>query len=225
MCFSATASFAVAVPLVPAGAYCLARARRDGPRWTLFAAYPLIFGFQQAVEGTVWLGVGAGDAALVGASSRLFLFFSHFFWLAWVPMSVLALESGRWRRAALVALALVGGVSGASIFLPLLLHGDWLTVDVVGHSLRYRISTVYDGIVSRNLLLLRYVAVIVASLLLCSTNRVRVFGILVLVSVVVAYAFYRYAFASVWCFFAAVVSLFVLYILRAELGPARPAAA
>ena len=50
---------------------------------------------------------------------------------------------------------------------------------------------------------------------------------LMLVSVIAANLFFDYAFTSVWCFFAAILSLYVLYIVRVELKsePTEPSAA
>ncbi len=223
MCFSATASFGVAAPLLPAGLYCLNRARRENPKWMPFAAYPLAFGLQQVVEGVLWMGITSGEQALIGTASRGFLFFSHFFWLFWVPLSVLALESDPWRRRILAALAVLGGLYGASLFLPILLREDWLSVAVQHHSIIYRTTLIYDGFVDRGVLRVVYAALIVASLFIGSARRIRIFAVLIFVSVIAARLFFDYAFISVWCYFAAVLSLYVLYIVHEELKPVRPA--
>ncbi len=220
MCYSATASFGLAAPLLPVGLYCLNRARRENARWMPFAAYPLAFGLQQAVEGALWIGISSGDQALIGAASRGFLFFSHFFWLFWVPLSMLALESDARRRPFLAALAILGGLYGASLFLPIMLREDWLSVTVVHHSIKYQTTLIYDGIVSRGGLRFVYAAIIVASLFICSARQIRVFAVLIFVSVIAAFLFFGYAFISVWCFFAAVLSLYVVYIVREEFKPA-----
>ena len=224
MCFSATASFGAAAALLPVGVYCLNRARRENPRWMPFAAYPLAFGLQQAVEGALWIGISSGDQALIGAASRGFLFFSHFFWLFWVPMSIFALESDARRRRILATLAILGGLYGASFFLPILLNEDWLSVAVVHRSIVYQTTLIYDGIVSRQVLRVVYAAIIVGSLFICSAKKIRLFAVLMFVSVIAANLFFDYAFTSVWCFFAAILSVYVLYIVREELKPALPAA-
>lgn len=220
MCFSATASFGVAVALLPVGVYCVARARRENPRWTWFSALPLAFGLQQAVEGALWIGISAGDPALTAAAARGFLFFSHFFWLFWVPLSILPLESDARRRRALTALAVVGGLYGASLFLPILVNGDWLGVDVIHHSITYQTVLIYDGLVDRQVLRAVYAAIIVVSLFIGSARQIRIFALLILASVIAAHLIYDYAFTSVWCFFAAVLSLYVFHIVRERLRPA-----
>ena len=46
---------------------------------------------------------------------------------------------------------------------------------------------------------------------------------LMLLSVIAANLFFDYAFTSVWCFFAAILSLYVLHIVGEDFKPAQPA--
>lgn len=41
-------------------------------------------------------------------------------------------------------------------------------------------------------------------------------GVLLGLSMLAAYAFYAHAFTSVWCFFAAAISFFMVYLLYRE---------
>jgi hypothetical protein len=50
--------------------------------------------------------------------------------------------------------------------------------------------------------------------------RLRVLGGSITVSAVVTHAVFWYAFISVWCFFAAILSLHICYILYRLPGPA-----
>lgn len=49
MCFSATASFASAAILIPAGIYSVNRALHGDKRYLVLAAFPLLFGIQAEV--------------------------------------------------------------------------------------------------------------------------------------------------------------------------------
>lgn len=216
MCFSQTASFAVAATLAPFGAWCLHRARTLGREWTPLALFPLAFAAQQASEGLLWRGLGAGDAALIAAAARGFLFFSHFFWLAWAPFAVWRLEPEGWRRPVMLGLTVAGALFGLSIFLPSLLRIDWLEVTVIEGSIEYRTTLIYDGVVGRTALRGVYAAIIVSALLLSSRRPIRMFGALIVASLLAALTLYPHAFISVWCFFAAVLSACVAAILLAE---------
>ncbi len=180
------------------------------------AMYPAVFALQQIIEGLVWTGVNAGDQALVAAASRGFLFFSHFFWLAWVPFSIYWLESEIWRRRILLCLTGIGVASGLSVFLPSLLLADWLSVEQVQQSLEYKTVLIYDGLVSRTVLRVIYAVIIVSALLMASSWKIGVFGGLILVSLLVASHFFAHALISVWCFFAAILSIYIAIILAIE---------
>jgi hypothetical protein len=92
MCFSATASFAAAAALIPSGFYAIIKARGTNLHHVPFAAFPLAFGVQQVFEGMVWLQIGGHTILDQQAAALGFTFFSHFFWLLWVPLSVWILE-------------------------------------------------------------------------------------------------------------------------------------
>jgi len=216
MCFSATASFTVAAILLPAGTYCVTTAQWIDSKWLLLAIYPIVFSIQQATEGIVWLGVNSGDQTVIAVASRGFLFFSHFFWLAWVPFSVYWLEDEPWRRTLLLTLTGIGAFFGLSIFLPLLLVADWLSVELVRHSLEYKTVLIYDSIANRTVLRGLYALLIVSTLFLSSNLRVRIFGGLIVVSLLVSYLFFAHALVSVWCFFAAILSAYIMIILAIE---------
>lgn len=214
MCFPATASFVLSSALVPAGIYTIAIARSSERAWLAFAAFPLAFGLQQGLEGLVWLGIAGDSSMLTSWASRGFLFFSHLFWLTWVPISTAAIEQNATRRRFLVALTGIGFLFGLSVFLPSFLFGDWLAVELVNGSLEYRTRLIYDGIVNRTVLRIIYAALVVGALLLSSDIRIKAFGGVIAGSLIVTYAFYAYAFISVWCFFAAVLSAYLILVIH-----------
>ncbi len=213
MCFSATASFTLFGALLPVGAVAVARARRGDGRWMPFAIYPLAFGIQQGFEGLVWQAHEMGNAAQLAWASRGFLFFSHFFWLAWVPFSVWLFERNPTRKRIAGGIAVIGFVYGLTIFLPSFLIGDWLRVEIAGRSLDYKTTLIYEDIASRTVLKLIYAALVVGALLICSDRRIQLFGGLILLSLLLTYAFFAYAFISVWCFFAAILSAYLAVII------------
>uniref|UniRef100_UPI003510EB0A DUF6629 family protein n=1 Tax=Limimaricola soesokkakensis TaxID=1343159 RepID=UPI003510EB0A len=114
----------------------------------------------------------------------------------------------------LVALTGIGFLFGLSVFLPSFLFGDWLAVELVNGSLEYRTRLIYDGIVNRTVLRIIYAALVVGALLLSSDIRIKAFGGVIAGSLIVTYAFYAYAFISVWCFFAAVLSAYLILVIH-----------
>lgn len=225
MCFSAEASFILGGALVPAGAYAIAKTRQAGPEWLPFAIYPLAFGIQQVFEGIVWLAFENGDAATLAWSSRGFLFFSHFFWLAWVPISVWRLEPDPKRKRMASILAVFGFLFGLSLFLPSFLIGEWLRVEVVNRSLDYKTTLVYQDPISRTVLRVIYAIIILSALFISSNRRIRIFALMIAVSVGATYLFFAYAFISVWCFFAAGLSAYLAWVVQQEAQAVSPSAA
>lgn len=213
MCFSATASFTVSAALVPVGLYTIARTRHVNTAWLPFAAFPLAFGLQQALEGVVWLGLTGGNETAVCMASRGFLFFSHLFWLAWVPFAVWMVEPNPARKRVIGVMTAIGCVYGLSVFLPSFLIRDWLHMEVIERSLEYKTRLIYDGLINRTVLRLFYAVLVVGALFLSSHRRIQVFGGLIAASLTLTYAFYAYAFISVWCFFAAILSIYLTVIL------------
>lgn len=212
MCFSPAASFALSGALIPLGLYTMAKVRTVAPEWLPFAAFPLAFGIQQMVEGLVWIAVLRENPSLTLVAGQAYLFFSHFFWPAFVPFAVRALETDAVRRRQATLLTLLGTAFGLMVYLPQLLSSDLPQIGVVQHSLDYR-TTLPEGGVPDALLRAIYAGIVLGSLWLSSDPRIRLFGTFVAVSLAVTWAAFAYAFVSVWCFFAAILSVDVAVIL------------
>jgi hypothetical protein len=217
MCFSATASFSAAALLIPAGIYCAKKAAGlIRPYWAI-GLLPLVFGVQQALEGMVWLALESQDPQSVRVSALGFMVFSHLFWLFWIPVASAALEPRGPRKSIFLALAVFGALYGASMYLPLLVQANWLTVELIQQSISYEARLVYDGYLPRIVVRALYAVIVLGALLFSSDRHLRTFGILIAISVAVATVFFGYAFISVWCYFAAALSLYIVYmIMRIE---------
>ena len=216
MCFSVTASATAAAILIPIGVYCIHVARKEMPGWLMLAAYPLAFGMQQAIEGVVWHGMNSNNESLVYISSQGYVFFSYFFWLFWVPFSVYYLEKEGARKRFLGVLSIMGFLYGLSLFMPIILRDGWLVIEIAQNSLLYKSTTIYDGIIDRQVIRGIYAIQVFLALILSTNLKVRIFGVMILASVIGTFVFYKYAFVSVWCFFAAILSAYLLVILQSE---------
>lgn len=214
MCFSADASLGAAVVLLPVGGYCAAAAAYKDRAYLPLALTPLLFGVQQLGEAVVWLGLERGDPDLARAGSRWFLLFALAVWPAWVPLAAAAIEPPGGRRWTFGALAVVGLVLGGVYYLPLVAGGALAEPWVVGHSLRYDFSGIpavrlAPGWVWPAV----YLVTVCAPLLASRDQRLRPLGALVAVAAAVAYVAFREAFASVWCFLAAALSVYLAHAL------------
>ena len=225
MCFSAEASYGVAAVLLPAGGYCVAAAWRKDRRFLPLAAVPVLFGFQQLCEAQVWVGVGRGDAERVRVGSLGFLFFALAVWPVWVPLAVAAAEPRRVRWA-VAALAACGVAFAWAYFVPVAESGGRaLNPALVGHSIRYDFS----GVPAANaagwwVWPVLYLVTIAGPFLFSSQPSLRLIGVGVVSLAAVAFVLFELAFASVWCFFAAILSVGLVYTIgrlpaRATGGP------
>lgn len=224
MCFSAEASLVAGASLLAGGGYAGSRAARTAPALIPIAVYPVAFGVQQVVEGALWLDLAAGGAR-AGALALGFLFFSHFFWPFWAPFSIYWLRRRARHGRLLLLLAALGAVVGALLFIPLLVAGA-VPVGVADGHIAYATAAVYDGSVPPNAVLLAYAVVVLVPFALAGRRSLQAFGGLLLLSMVAAYAFYAFTFISVWCFFAAVISAYVVVVVARQSGSShrRPAA-
>lgn len=223
MCFSATASFAAGFVLTGIGAACLARApdRRSLP----FAAIPLLFGLQQAVEGGLWLALYDREAATAACFATGFSAFSQVLWPLYVPLAVWLIEPDA-RRRRLIALC---GAAGAIVGLGLLYGLIRLPVtgELVDGHIFYR-SDHFDALYNAGLFApasLLYVAATCVSLMLASDRLVNAIGAAMALGFTLTLAFYETWLISVWCFFAAMLSTLIwVWVQRRAGTPLIPSA-
>lgn len=217
MCFSATASFTLSAALVPAGLMCLRQASKLGTNWTALAVYPLAFAIQQASEGVVWLGLSQSDPQLANMGALGFLFFSHFFWLVWVPLSVYMLHRGDDTRAqALLMMLMLGTAFAVTLSAPVWAMDGYIPLDISSGSVSYLLPLMLEGDTARMGMKVLYASIIAGSLLLSSYKSIQAFGIVILASLVIAQVWFSNAFISVWCYFAAGLSLYLMVALGLE---------
>jgi hypothetical protein len=218
MCFSATGSFGVAAVLAGVGGVALAR---NQGRTRPLAFMPLLFAAQQAAEGMVWLTLTNGGPPLVQAAAiNAFLAFALVIWPAWLPLALLRLEPEASPRRLLRALAAIGllvaGI-GAAVLIGLRPHAR-----VAGHSIHY-IYGLPGGSATHVPYLGLYALATLLPFFVVTLPLGRIIGAVLLVALATTAIARRAALTSVWCFFAAIISLLVVAAL--ERAQRRPPAA
>ncbi|MGB6245983.1 DUF6629 family protein [Gordonia sp. (in: high G+C Gram-positive bacteria)] len=208
MCFSATASF-VGAGVVAAGvvSLTLVRERRQVP----FAALPFLFGIHQALEGWTWLALdGRESATLGGPGVHMWVMFAWAVLPAYIPWSVRLMETdARRRRRQLVPLA-VGVV--LSLYMITLAAAPTVSVTVVHGSLDYGLGVPFSAAWAA----VPYVFATCLAPMLSSFTFVVVMGAGNLVAMSVAAMMNAAGYASIWCTFAAFLSLIVCAHLIAD---------
>ena len=202
MCFSATASFSAGVLLLGMGALTLKSAKR--PREWPFAAIPLLFAIQQLSEGVIWLTFSADAPLLNTVMTHVYSFFSHVLWPIYLPVAVLMIEPPGGRQRTLTALVVAGSAVGA--YLLYVLVAFPVVSRPTGRHVEYDSPHFFAAAV-----MTLYLVSTTVSPLLSTLRGVKVFGMLALLSFGAAYYFYATWFISVWCFFAALLSVVICF--------------
>jgi hypothetical protein len=212
MCFSAAASIAGGV--VISGVGVITEKQNLKPEQKLFASFPLIFGVQQFAEGVVWLTLSsAGNAGIQGIATHVFLGIALVAWPSAVPLSMLLMEKSKDRRFVLIGLAPIGAL--VSIYNAFSLLHYQVTPQIQGFHIVYidNFPTTFAMIP------VFYVVSTVLPLFVSSVKRMWILGMMILISLAVTIIFFSEFLTSVWCFFAAMLSVMIYWILQgAPLG-------
>jgi hypothetical protein len=207
MCFSAEASFAGGAVISVIGAATLTKIK--SPAQVPFGIIPLIFGIQQCAEGVLWLTLKSGNPGpLQDAGTYIFLITALAIWPLFVPLSVWLLENGKTRKKILTGLMITGGLVSLLYIYCLI----FLNVHPEIQSFHIQYVNDYPGTLVLAAFIL-YLAATILPLFISSVKRMWVFGILIAVSCLVTGIFFAQYLTSVWCFFAALISIAIYWIL------------
>jgi hypothetical protein len=212
MCFSATVSFATGTLLSLIGLLSLraCRTRKELP----LALVPVFFAIQQFSEGVVWKGFDwALDRHIYFVTHQvsvyIFLFFALTVWPVWIPFSIWCLEKSTSRKNILLSILIIGILVSMYQLGLLIYYGA--TASIVSGHINYGLTRPQAFEMAGMLLYLMAVAI---PFLITSVRYMYTFGLLVFLSVIInQFLFERAVFGSVWCFFAALLSFFVYFML------------
>jgi hypothetical protein len=207
MCFSATASFAAGIALSTVGVITLKKS--EATSQLMFAAIPLIFGLQQLTEGIVWMALNNPEYAhLKTFSVYTFMAFAQIIWPSWVPISILLLEKRPARKNLLYLFSAIGLI--VSIYLGYCLVSYPVDAQVKEHHIFYDLKYPM-GLISKGVAL--YLLAIIFTPFLSSIKKMWVVGLVTLLSFVAAKLIFSNFVISVWCMFAAIISVVVWFMM------------
>lgn len=211
MCFSETASFTAAAVLSGVGAVTLGNVRHK--REIPLAMIPLLFGIQQFLEGMQWLGVSSNAPST--AIGYAFLAFAFVLWPSYFPWVIRLVEPAGegWRKKLLTACMGIGGTVSFILLMTLILQP--LSIIVHGDHILYAIPYLVN--VPDPIGVIPYVFAVCGSPLLSSHRMIRWFGLAMFLALVIAWWLSTIAFASIWCIFAAVLSVMVYLHFKTHL--------
>jgi hypothetical protein len=210
MCYSAEASFAAGVIISAVGVATVIVVHKPSQR--LFAIIPLLFAIQQFAEGCLWLTLQSSDYELVNSiCNYIFLITAQVIWPVLMPLSVLLMEEDSKRRRILRILFVAG--MALSLYYGFYLLTSNVTSEILNCHILYTIES--QKVLALPVFLL-YLAITVAPLFISSLKRMYLMGILIILSLAISVFFYKVHLTSVWCFFAALISMIILWILRSD---------
>lgn len=209
MCFSASASFTLGSVLLIVGAGTVKKAVTFSQ--VPFAIIPILFSLQQIIEGFLWLALtNPSWESWQQPSTYLFLAFAQVLWPSWVPFSMFLLEENERRKKGLLALTGFGCVVSLYVMYAL------VNYPVDAHISRHHVS--YDLSFPDYIIELSGVYYFIPTVVpaFVSSIRLMVFlGLALLTSFVVTKLFFGEHVISVWCYFAAAISIIVIIIMMA----------
>jgi hypothetical protein len=214
MCFSAIVSFSAAAGLSFLGIATIQRTTSS--RELLLAAFPCLFALQQTLEGLVWLGKSSSDlvswqslrSVIDPIATYGFLLFASLLWLGLSPLSIYLLETDLNRKRFLLGLTIGGLLLGIYLFGWILNHG--VNPQTFSGNLFYDLSFIPGYEVIKYL----YLVVIVLPFSIAHSSALKIFGGFVAVSFILSQIFFQVTMVSVWCFFAALLSGGLYFVIR-----------
>jgi hypothetical protein len=207
MCFSAEASFTGGVIITAIGIATVTKVHK--PSQLIFACIPIFFGIQQVAEGILWLTIPHPEYdSLRKFVTYFFLIMADVLWPMIIPLSVLFMEENRKKKKALwIFLSLGMILSGYYAICLIIFH---VYPKIMGYHIQY-ISDFPDSLSMPAFFV--YLIVPITPFFISSINRTQLMGILMFFSCAVTAIFFTQFLTSVWCFFAALISGVIYWIL------------
>jgi hypothetical protein len=208
MCFSPEASFAGGIIISTIGIATITKVHK--PTQLLFASIPLFFGIQQIVEGVLWLTIPNPEYInLQYIATYIFLIMADFLWPMMIPLSVWFMEEKKKRKRGLLILLILGSLLSFYYAYCLVFYN--VNPEISGYHIFYK--TDFPGSLSMPAFIV-YLIVTITPLFVSSIKRTHLMGVLMFLSCLVTAIFFTQYLTSVWCFFAALISGVVFWILR-----------
>lgn len=210
MCFSSHVSYITSAILFPAGIYGVIKALKCNRQYLLLSLIPVIFSLQQLSEGILWDALALQRYDLIDYGALTYLFFAYLFWPMFIPCCFYFIEPMGARKKILSVLIVCGFILGCLVYIPLITNTGLFKVTIDYQALNYNIEQAqYKSV----LYIVCYALIMFYSWLFCSITSIRVLGLLLLASFIISLIWFEYAFTSRWCFFAAGLSLYIVYIM------------
>jgi hypothetical protein len=213
VCFSASANFIGSAVLGAIGVATLFEVKHR--RELLLAAMPCLFALHQITEGFVWLGLDNKLPPIVAHDAgAAFVLYAQGLLPFLLPLSVLLIEPTRDRRRSMLFFSTLGGALAVYLLWGLIAYP--LQVYASHHGIVY-----LNRITTTSLVAVLYVTATCGALFFSGFRDLVLLAWLNLAGLLTVIAVRRYEFTSIWCAYAAVVSVVIYFFFRRS-SPRRP---
>ncbi len=207
MCFSAAVSFSASAFLLIIAYFSIIKTTKITELF--FASIPLLFAIQQLSEGILWLTLGDSNYdSLSTLSGGIFMIIAQVIWPVWVPFSIYQIEKSALMKKAILFFVGLGFILSLSFFWYFITYG--VETKMEGKHILY---VQYYHKTYEMLGTIFYIIVTVLPLFLSTYRRMWILGIAILMSYGLTKWIYVNYLISVWCFFAAICSCAIYYVL------------
>ncbi len=210
MCFSASANFIGSAVLGAIGVATLTEVKHR--RELLLAAMPCLFALHQFTEGFVWLGLDQKLPPVVAPivahdAGAAFVLYAMGLLPFLLPLSVLLIEPTRDKRRSMLFFSTLGGALAVYLLWGLIAYP--LQVYANHHGIVY-----LNQITNTDIVAVLYVTATCGALFFSGFRELVLLAWLNLGGLLVVMAVRRYEFTSIWCAYAAVVSIVIYFFFR-----------
>lgn len=207
MCFSASSSFTASALLALAGAAMLSRTKSSNEY--MLASIPLLFAAQQFAEGVVWLSLTQPQFQHMNSYGIYgFMLFAFIVWPLWIPTSIAYYFEKLPQARRLTPFVWIG--RGVSLLSVLLLFSKDVVATIHGHHIYYQIDTPLALSITGTI---AYLIATIPPFFFIISPRLNLTGAMLALSYGVSIWFYNTVAISVWCFFAALISILIFLII------------
>jgi len=206
MCFSASADFVASAVIGSVGLLTLREVKH--PRELLFASLPCLFALHQFTEGLVWLGLdGTVSPSVTHNAGAAYVLFAQGLLPFLMPLSVLLLEPTRHKQRQMLGFTIGGGALMIYLLWGLIAYP--VNISVQQNSIVYT-----NAITTTTAVAVLYVIATCGSLFFSGFRDLAILAWANLIGLLVVMEVRRYAFTSIWCAYAAVVSVIIYAFFR-----------
>ncbi|MEO6304451.1 MAG: DUF6629 family protein [Bacteroidia bacterium] len=207
MCFSSSASFGISAVLLVGGIATYKQTKNISQ--VPFAMIPFIFSIQQFCEGLLWLSLTKPEfAGFERGSTYIFLILAQGLWPLWVPYSIYKIEENPDRKKVLKLFLISGLIVSVYLMYSLTIYPAKASISTfhIQYDLARPHSNIFTGV-------FYFIATIIPPFI-SSIKKMMIISLFGLASFLITILFYPEHIISIWCFFAAGISIGVILVLR-----------